>query len=100
MRRRLVFSKRAEADLCEIWLYSFQTFGEVQADRYLDQLDEGLRECAAEPERGKPWDDVQPGYWSFLIRRHVAFFTFTADEVLVQRVLHGSMDPDLHLDEE
>lgn len=44
-------------------------------------------------------DEVRPGYWSVLIRRHVAFYTFTDDEVLVQRVLHGSMDPNLHLDE-
>lgn len=100
MTRRLVVSERAEADLREIWLYSFQTWDEAQADRYLDQLDAGLRQCRAEPESGKPRDEVRPGYWSLLIRRHVAFYTFTADEVLLQRVLHGSMEPDLHLDEE
>jgi toxin ParE1/3/4 len=98
--RRLVVSERAETDLREIWLYSFRTWGEAQADRYLGELDAGLRECGAEPERGKCRDGVRPGYWSRLIRRHVAFYTFTEDEVLVQRVLHGSMDPDLHLDDD
>jgi len=98
--RRLVVSERAEADLREIWLYSFKTWGEAQADRYLGELDAGLRECGAEPERGKCRDAVRPGYWSRLIRRLVAFYTFTADEVLIQRVLHGSMDPDLHLDDD
>lgn len=38
--------------------------------------------------------------WSLLVRRHVAFYTVTVDQVLIQRVLHGSMDPDLHLDDE
>lgn len=100
MTRRLVVSERAEADLREIWLYSFKTWGEAQADRYLDELDTGLQECGAEPERGRPRDEVRPGYWSLLIRRHVAFYTVTDDAVLVQRVLHGSMEPDLHLDDE
>ena len=97
MMRRLVISARAEADLREIWLYSFKTWGAAQADRYLDELDDGLQECGADPERGKGRDDVRPGYRSQLIRRHVAFYTFTDDEVLIQRVLHGCMDPPRHL---
>ncbi|HEX5053751.1 MAG TPA: type II toxin-antitoxin system RelE/ParE family toxin [Planctomycetota bacterium] len=100
MTRRLVVSERAEADLREIWLYSFKTWGEAKADRYLDALDAGLHGCGAEPENGRRRDEVRPGYWSLLIRRHVAFYTVTVDEVLIQRVLHGSMDPDLHLDDE
>jgi toxin ParE1/3/4 len=98
--RQLVVSEHAEADLREIWLYSYQNWGEAQADRYLDELDAGLRTCGAAPDRGRRRDEVRPGYWSLLIRRHVAFYTVTDDEVLVQRVLHGSMEPDLHLDEE
>ncbi len=100
MKRRLVVSKRAQADLREIWLYSWKTWGEAQADRYLDELDAGLHECGAEPECGRRREEVRPGYWSVLVRRHVAFYTVTADEVLIQRVLHGSMEPDLHVDEE
>ena len=98
--RRLVVSERAEEDLREIWIYSFKTWGEAQADRYLDELDAGLQECGSEPERGKQRDEVRPGYWSLLIGRQVAFYTFTDDEVLVQRVLHSSMDPNLHLEED
>ena len=98
--RRLVVSDRAERDLREIWLYTFQTWGEAQADRYLDELDAGLRECGAEPERGQCRDDVRTGVRSRLIRRHVAFFTFVDDEVRVLRVLHASMDPDMHLDDD
>lgn len=98
--RRLVVSDRAEVDLVEIWSYSFKTWGEVQADRYLDQLDDDLQECRIDPERGRARDDVRTGYWSLLIRRHIAYYTFTDDEVLIQRVLHSSMDPALHLDED
>lgn len=100
MKRRLLVSARAQADLRNIWLYSFKNWGEAQADRYLDELDAGLRGCAAEPERGRRRDEVRTGYWSRLVRRHVAFYTVTADEVLIQRVLHGGMDPDLHMEDE
>ena len=51
--RELVISERAEADLREIWHYSFDNWGEAQADRYLDDLDAGMRQCGAEPAGGK-----------------------------------------------
>ncbi len=93
----LLFSARAESDLREIWVYSYRNWGEAQADRYLDELDEGLQDCRAQPERGNIRDDVRPGYWSQLVRRHVLFYTFTDEAILLQRVLHGSMDPTIHL---
>lgn len=100
MIRRLVLSRRAEADLRAIWLYSFTTWGEAQADRYLDELEVRLKACQAAPERGQRRDELRPGYWSLLVRRHVAFYTFDDTEVRIQRVLHGSMDPDMHIEED
>lgn len=95
--RALVVSERAEADLREIWRWSCEQFGESQADLYLDQLDTGLRKCGAEPEDGKQREAIRPNYWSRLVGKHIAFYTFTDDEVLIQRVLHGSMDPLRHV---
>ncbi|MCB9833057.1 MAG: type II toxin-antitoxin system RelE/ParE family toxin [Planctomycetes bacterium] len=98
--RRLLVSKRAERDLREIWVYSFKTWGETQADRYLDLIESGLWTCRDEPERGRCRDDIRPGHRSLLISRHLAFYTVRDDAVVIQRVLHGSMDPDLHLDDD
>ncbi|MEO1335995.1 MAG: type II toxin-antitoxin system RelE/ParE family toxin [Myxococcota bacterium] len=95
--RALVISARAEDDLREIWLWSYNQFGEDQADRYLDQLDEGLQRCGLEPHRGKSRDALRSGYWSKVVRKHIAFYTFTDDQVVIQRVLHGSMDPQRHV---
>ena len=95
--RTLVINHRAEADLREIWVYSFKNWGEGQADRYLDRLDDGLRECGAKPEVGNQRNRVRVGYWSRLVSKHVVFYTFTDEEVLIQRVLHGSMDPQRHV---
>ncbi|KAA6182246.1 type II toxin-antitoxin system RelE/ParE family toxin [Thiohalocapsa marina] len=39
----------AEDDLVAIWRDSFETWGAEQADRYLDELSEGLAALAANP---------------------------------------------------
>ncbi len=95
--RALIISVRAETDLREIWRWSYDRFGVDQADRYLDELDDGLRKCGAEPETGKRRDGVRAGYWSRLVRKHIVFYTFSDDVVLIQRVLHASMDPSRHV---
>ena len=97
MIRNLVISNRAEADLREIWSWTYRRFGEAQADRYLDELGDGLQRCEAEPERGKNRSTVRPVYWSQLVRHHLVFYTFTQREVVIQRVLHGRMDPVRHV---
>ncbi len=88
--RRLLLSRRAETDLEDIWIYSFENWGEAQADRYLDELGRSLRRLGTAPERGRDRGDARNGYRSLLVRRHVIFYTFTDNEVLIQRILHGS----------
>lgn len=99
MRRTLVISNRAERDLLEIWLWTREQFGAAQADRYLDDLGAGMRSCGARPEAGQDRNALRPGYRSRLIGRHVLFYTSTETQVVIQRVLHGSMDFGTHLPE-
>lgn len=54
----------------------------AQADRFLGELEAGLRECGAYPERGRRREEVRVGCWLLLVRRHVGFYTVTADQVL------------------
>jgi toxin ParE1/3/4 len=100
VNRRLLLSPGAESDLLDVWSYTAEHFGVLQADRYLEQLVAGLRSCASRPNRGRRRDDLRPGYRSVLLARHVAFYTVRDDAIVVQRVLHGSMDPDQNLDDD
>jgi len=84
----------------DVWSYTAEFFGVLQADRYLDQLAAGLQSCTSRPSRGRCRDDLRPGYRSVLLARHVAFYTVHSDAIVVQRVLHGSMDPDQNLDDD
>lgn len=54
MRRSIVKDRAAETDLVEIWVYSFRTWGEAQADRYVTALEEGVQRIASAPEAGTP----------------------------------------------
>ncbi len=97
MPRELVKDKAAEADLIGIWVYSFETWSEAQAERYLGALERGIGELAEDPTRGQARDELREGYWSKRIEHHVVFYTFNDAEVRIRRVLHEVMDVDRHL---
>ena len=97
MPRTLVHDKAAESDLIGIWVYSFETWGEAQADRYLNALEHGIREVAENPTGGESRHQLREGYRSKSIGHHVVFYTFNEAEVRIRRVLHEVMDMNRHL---
>ena len=97
MPRRLVKDSTARADLIGIWIYSFGTWGEPQADRYLDALELGIGNLAKDPAGGASRDALREGFWCKRLEHHVVFYTFTDCEVRIRRVLHEAMDVDRHL---
>lgn len=98
MKRRVLISNAAQNDLATIWRWTLDQFGESQADRYLDSLVEVMESCADSPARGRDRSEIRDGYRSVLVGRHVVFYQFDDAQLVVQRVLHGSMDFDAHLD--
>jgi toxin ParE1/3/4 len=97
MHRQLVKDNAAVADLIGIWLYSYENWGEAQADEYLDAIETGLMRIALAPEKGNSRIRLREGYWSIRVAHHVVFYTFSNDEVRLRRVLHEVMDPGQHL---
>ena len=88
----------AESDLIDVWRYSFEQWGEAQADNYLDELDSGIRKLADDPEIGAKRDYAPEGYRVLFVGSHAVYYTVTPDAVHIIRVLHGRMDPDRHLE--
>ena len=86
----------AETDLIEIWLYTFDRWGEAQAERYFDELDRGINQLGRYPKLGNLCDHIREGYRSLRINRHVVYYTATPSVVHIIRVLHERMDPDRH----
>lgn len=97
MPRTLVHDRAAEHDLIEIWVYTHRTWGEAQAEKYLDALEAGVIKIAHDPRSGRARDAIREGYWSQAVEHHVVFYTFDDREVRIRRVLHESMDFEIHL---
>lgn len=93
----IVKRPRARQDLKAIWRYSFEQWGEMQADKYLAELAAGIAQLGDNPRLGKPRDDLRPGYRSLRVNEHMVYYMLTPSTVRIVRVLHAGMDPDRHL---
>jgi toxin ParE1/3/4 len=90
------FSRRAEADLLSIGLYTFRTWGEAQTDRYIGQLENCCQRLADNPASGRRCDDVRPGLRRMEHGRHVVFYREEPGGILITRILHQRMLPERH----
>jgi toxin ParE1/3/4 len=93
----IVKRPRARQDLKSIWRYSFEEWGEGQADKYLAELNSGIIRLRDNPRLGKPRDELRPGYRSLRVNEHMVYYVLTPSAVRIVRVLHAQMDPDRHL---
>ena len=89
-------SPLAEADLEAIWLYTFRQWSLEQADEYYRVVMTAIEGLASGSKIGQR-TDVRDGYWKYRVGMHVIFFRCLDDYLDVIRVLHGSMDVDMHL---
>ncbi len=94
---RLQFSPAAIQDIQSITAYTLETWGAVQADRYLDALWGTLEELRHCPGNFKLRPELAEGCRSALFGRHVIFFFSKDEAIFVIRVLHSSMDFEQHL---
>ncbi len=95
---RYVLSPAAQADLEQIWDYTFDRWGADQAEYYLRELQRAIERAADNPRFGRDCDDIRAGYRTVAAGSHVLFYRATADGIIdIVRVLHRRMDVDRHL---
>jgi toxin ParE1/3/4 len=91
------FTAQARADLRDIAVYTRRKWGDEQCRRYLEVLRGACRRLIEQPELRRQCPDVPP-YCRALVGKHALFYRLEADgSVLVVRVLHAAMLPELHL---
>lgn len=78
-----------------IGLYSFRTWGEAQTDRYIRKLEDCCRVLANNPELGRPCNEVRPRLHRMEQGKHVVFYREEPGGILVSRILHQRMMPDI-----
>ena len=92
-----VLSHKAEANLDEIYVFSYQTFGEVKADAYYQNICERLNSLASNPHLGRSINQIQVGLLCKQSARHIIFYTIETGGIFVVRILHDSMDITRHI---
>jgi len=86
-------ARLAKEDLRQIARYTFNTWGESQMRKYDQSLREGFALLADHNQLGRPCDSLQHGLRRFEIEKHVVFYLYDAEGILVVRVLHESIVP-------
>ena len=87
---------RAETDLEEIWLYTFEHWSAEQADRYQNQIIAIIEALAEGNRTGRPVH-IREGYYKYPAGSHVVFYGLSDASLDVIRVLHQRMDVASHL---
>jgi toxin ParE1/3/4 len=96
----LRFSRRAEADILDIGLYTLRKWGEDQAARYIDDLEVCCKMLADNPMTGRACDHIRPGLRRMEHGGHVIFYRRETTGIMVSRILHQGMMPERHEMEE
>lgn len=89
---QVIISPRAERDLKAIYAYTLETWSRKQAETYLSVIKNSFIKLLDNPEIGRERPDIQHGFRSLNVGRHIIFYTIKDLEIHVLGVLHGRMD--------
>ncbi len=90
-------SKKATSDLDDIADYTFETFGERQADKYASEPQGTFQLLAERSRMGKTVGNFAAGLRSYPFEAHVIYYLIQDDHVFIVRILHHSRDAKRHL---
>lgn len=106
MKALYSFHPHADEQLDEIWLYSYRTWGEQQADKYIDELYELLERVAEDlshPNIKSIPDDRCGGVKYVKYQQHCIFFRearyHLEENIQILTILHARMDIPTRLQE-
>ncbi|WP_159997868.1 type II toxin-antitoxin system RelE/ParE family toxin [Roseomonas sp. 18066] len=87
------FTPAAQADLDDIWDYTLDRWGGIQAERYLLAIRALCDSLANGAVPGRAVDRIRPGYRVAQAGAHLLFFRRSGEGVVeVIRILHQRMD--------
>lgn len=89
----------AEQDLIDIWLYTFEMWGEIQADKYLDDLEQAIKLLSETPLMCREREEFTPLVRIHQHEHHLIVYDTAPNGINIIRVLHESMDVEARLDE-
>lgn len=91
------FTPEANSDLEVIVDYTLENWGNQQALKYINDLEEQAQKLANHPDIGIYRDELINGLISFPYMSHILYYIKESHGITITRVLHQSMDPKRHL---
>jgi toxin ParE1/3/4 len=87
-----VISKKAVADLEEIWRYTVEKWSVEQADRYYNLIFDEINYICKNTNAGRSMEHVRKGYHVSKVKSHLVFYRVVNDTIEIIRILHERMD--------
>ena len=84
---------KGASDLAEIFDSTVDTWGEQQAETYIEELARCFQLLADSPGLGRICDLISPGIRRFEQGKHVIFYKPDRAGILIARILHQSRLP-------
>lgn len=94
---RFTLSVEAGSDLGNIWDYTNDNWGELQADRYIDQLHERFLWLAENPKLGMERSEIAQNYRSYIEGKHCIFYREMEEGIEIIAIPHQREDVIQHL---
>ena len=87
-------------DLASIEKHRRKTWGEQQADAYIDLLEQVISNIFSNPEIGPECPDIAENYRYLPEERHLIFYRVDDEKIVVLVIPHSSMDIENFLERE
>ncbi len=100
MSKKYFLTKAAEADLLNIFVYTFEEWGERQVRIYKNQLESRFEAILQFPDIGRKHPKLAKDIYYLLEGKHYIFYKKVDEGIEVLRLLHQNMDIIKHLSNE
>lgn len=86
-------TNKAVEDLNKIWIYTFENWSELRADKYYHTLLNSCKEIASNPGKGKKYPGILEGLFGYKTNSHIIFYRDLSNGLIeITRILHERMD--------
>ena len=87
-----LLTPEALKDLEDIWLYSYETWSEHQANRYIEILEDTFVRLSYMPEQARELLDFDPPVRIFPSAKHIIIYRIAGRAIVIIRVLGARQD--------
>ena len=94
---KIFIRPQARNDIKKIWRYTYNNWGEKQADNYAHAIGQAVHEMPENPEIGNNIDNIRKGYRLYHFKHHLIVYRLSSAVIEVVRVLGENMEIKLHL---